>query len=111
MEKADIKALGALIQQPQAAEAESLPPLGARGGFPAASGRATPEPGKGGGGGGIDGPLDEGAAQRREYHPEKNILSSDGVFAIKLKPLKSITMKDKKGREVVLRFAPPPVTP
>lgn len=59
---------------------------------------------------GIASPLTEVEPPDREYYEERDLTSSDGLFTIKWQPIKSLTMLDANGREVVLVFAdaPPP---
>lgn len=55
-----------------------------------------------GGGGGIASPLTESAA--REYHPAQVVYSSDGLFALKITPLKKITFTDADSAEAVFNL-------
>lgn len=82
-----------------------LPPLEQPGPIPAGIGVGNPS--SGGSSAGIASPLSEPDPSKRTYHPARQILSSDGIFAIEHQPLASITMTDATGREVVLEFADP----
>lgn len=73
----------------------SLPPVTARGGIPAARGRAyySDKP-KMGAGGGLAWPLTEDDAEDREFYSSRLVSSSDGLVAIRLRPLRSLTLRD-----------------
>lgn len=66
------------------------------------------------GGGGIAGPLVEITdpqtlrAKRTYYDKVTQIYSNDFLFAIELRPLKTITMQDANKQTVQLQFAVPP---
>ena len=55
-------------------------------------------------GGGIASPLTETDYVDRTWHPERTITSTDGVWALKIKPLKSIKFKDAVDAEVVFNL-------
>ena len=58
----------------------------------------------GGNGGGIASPLTETNYADRTWHPERTITSTDGVWALKIKPLKSIKFNDAVAAEVVFNL-------
>jgi hypothetical protein len=91
-----------------------------RGGIPSARGYAQSnyQPGSSTGGGGIAGPLVEGATTPeggaatdpvldRTYHPVSVISSTDGLFSFEYQALAEITMRDANGSEVVIILADP----
>lgn len=70
-------------------------------------------PAAGGTGGGIASPLTEkltptGGSTRTYYAQTSNLYSSDYLLAVEIEPLKSITMIDATGAEVLFNFASPP---
>jgi hypothetical protein len=58
---------------------------------------------------GIASPLTEHDASTRDYWPERTIQSDYALFAVRLKPLKTVYMQDANGNDVVLQFDEPPV--
>lgn len=56
---------------------------------------------------GIASPLVETDFAARTYHAERNILSTDGLFVLKIKPVKSIAFEDANQSPVVLEFKGP----
>lgn len=93
-----------------AAAKPALKPQVPRGARPEQTGKGTGADGrtKGGTGGGIASPLTETLYSDRKYHDEDiSIPSSDGLFALVIKPLKSMKLKDASGAEVVINLAKP----
>ena len=56
---------------------------------------------------GIASPLVEIDYAAREFHANHTILSSDGVFAMVVKPVKKITFLDALGNTVVMEYKAP----
>lgn len=73
--------------------------------IPERSGSSAPS---GGSGKGIASPLTEVDYTGREWFAEKAITSTDGIFTLKLKPIKKLTMTDALGNVVVFNFKSPP---
>lgn len=84
------------------AVANSLPPPLSQASIPPRTGSAGP---KANSGGGIASPLVEGEYKKREFYPERNVSTTDGIVVVKLKPVKKIFMMDAGGSEVVIEFA------
>ena len=61
----------------------------------------------GGNGGGIASPLVETGYADRTFHGDTTITSSDGLFTLKIKPVKSIKFKDSLNHDVVIEFKAP----
>lgn len=63
----------------------------------------------GGGGtkGGIASPLTETAYADREFHTTTTITSTDGLFTLKIKPVKKIKFKDAGNADVEIVFKAP----
>ena len=78
------------------------PPIPSRSG---ASPRLTS--GSGTSGGGIASPLVENAYAERTFHGDKTILSTDGLYAIKIKPVKTVRFLDANGAAVVMEYKAP----
>jgi len=83
----------------------ALPAVAPASAIPARSGTALPTAGAGQG---IASPLTEADYALREWHPEKNITSTDGIFTLKLKPIKKLIMTDALGGVVVFNYLSPP---
>lgn len=98
-------ALRALMEQP---EANVVPALVPRGAAPRSIASAAPAASPKSGGGGIASPLTEASYAARTHWTDKTILTSDGVWALKIKPIKSITFTDPDSNPVVLNFADRP---
>lgn len=82
------------LESPPRAQ-RSLPQVTPRGGIPAARGRAYyQDKPKMGQGGGIAWPLTEDDAATREFYAPRLVSSSDGLIAIRLRPLRSMTLRD-----------------
>jgi hypothetical protein len=104
MSKQDADIIGKALQQPATA-AKRLPALPARGGIPSATATGTAtQTTSTATGGGIDSPLTE---QSGSYWPTVQAVTSDGLLQIAYQPIKSVTMKDKSGREVVFNYVQP----
>ena len=63
----------------------------------------------GGGGekGGIASPLTETSYAAREFHATQTITSTDGLFTLKIKPVKKIKFKDAGNADVEIVFKAP----
>jgi hypothetical protein len=84
---------------------KTVPPLGA---LPAKRGRANYKaPATVATGGGIASPLTEPSYAAREFHPEKSLKSSDGLFVWEFAAVKKVVMTDANGEPVVQIFAEP----
>ena len=59
-------------------------------------------------GSGIASPLTETAYANRTWHAEKVVVSSDGLFSMKIKPVKSISFTDANGEPVTIEYKSPP---
>lgn len=57
--------------------------------------------------GGIASPLTEPSASARTYHAQRTVQSSDGVFQVRIAPVKQISMTDANGASVVCIYAAP----
>ncbi len=57
--------------------------------------------------GGIASPLVETAYADRTFHSTVNITSTDGLFTLKIKPVKEITFLDSNLRPVTIEFKSP----
>lgn len=100
--------INALVEQPR--QPRTLPPVEPVGGIPAGRGVApylAGGGGGGGGGGGIASPLVEPDFNQREYYENSYYLSGDFLFALELKPVKKIKMRDANNAAVDLEFAEP----
>ncbi len=76
--------------------------------IPARSGVSGPVPPKTPKPTGIAGPLAETAYADRTWHPEKTVASSDGLFSLRIKPIKSMKFADANGSAVEMTFKSPP---
>jgi hypothetical protein len=54
---------------------------------------------------GIASPLTEAQYTDREWHPPRVIYSTDGLFSIRLRHIKTLKMADAADNEVVFEFA------
>lgn len=61
----------------------------------------------GAGSGGIASPLKETAYTDRTFHATTNITSTDGLFTLKIKPVKEIKFLDSNLRPVTIEFKAP----
>lgn len=57
---------------------------------------------------GIASPLSESDYDARAWHPEKTLVSTDGIFTFKVRFLQSIALTDANGRDVVMEFQDKP---
>lgn len=57
--------------------------------------------------GGIASPLVETAYTNRTFHSTVNITSTDGLFTLKIKPVKEIKFLDSNQRPVTIEFKAP----
>jgi len=90
--KSEAEDLNALIKPPRARR--SLPALEPRGALPPQRGRGNYVPPPAGTGGGLAWPLTEDSAEARVYWPNKIISSADGLIAIRVKPIKTLVLRD-----------------
>ena len=100
-------ALHALTEQARgqtSRDDRSLPSAAPVSAIPARSATALPEAGRSGG---IASPLVETDYADRTFHGDTTITSSDGLFALKIKPVKSIKFKDSLNHDVVIEFKAP----
>lgn len=103
--------------KPGARQSKTLSAREASGGRPATRGSATWDPATpaaAGGGGGIASPLTEktkteGAATvpDRDYYGTVVVATSDGIFTMEIKPIKTIKLADADGADVVVNLAEP----
>lgn len=90
---------GMSYQNPQDAPWEARPNVGGKRGIGLASATGT--------GGGIASPLTEEDASKRTYYDEALISSDYDLFAVRVRPIKSMDMVDANGSPVKLQFAEP----
>ena len=82
-----------------------LPEATARGAVASVKASAVPATSpKDSSGGGITAPLTETAYADRTWWPGKNVKTTDGLFTINQRCLKSINFNDAAGKEVVMNF-------
>ena len=98
------EALRALTEQAQAADAWP-PAMKARGAAGISRGSALPN--SDAATSGIASPLVETAYADRTFHTNTTITSSDGLFALIIKPVKAIKFKDAASRNVTIEFKAP----
>lgn len=101
-------ALAALSEQAAGSNTrsdKSLPGANPVTAIPARSGSA--KPGGTGGTGSIASPLTEQAYSTRAFWAEKAITSTDGLFVIKVKPIKQMSFLDASLAPVVMNFSEP----
>ncbi|OQS39069.1 hypothetical protein B0T40_04615 [Chromobacterium haemolyticum] len=84
-----------------------LPPPAAKGALPGKTGVGRSGAASLPATGAIAGPLVEKDASLRQYHPETNMTTSDGLFVIRVQPIKRVTLTDAKGQQVVMEYAAP----
>lgn len=99
--------LRALSEAPKVRE--PLPVVPKRGSTPDVRGRGEyAAPSAQDSGSGIKSPLTETSFDAREYHEDvEYLLSTDYLLKMEVKPLKSVTMRDADGNEVVMNYAEP----
>lgn len=87
----------------------ALKPLAPRGARPEQTGVGTGADGRTkGSGGGIASPLTETSYAARTYHDDDiSLPSSDGLFTLVIKPVKSMKFKDADGAAVIINLAKP----
>lgn len=98
-------ALRALSEPAQATDPAVPAAMKTRGAAGVARGSAVP--GGGDATGGIASPLVETAYTARTFHANTTITSSDGLFTLIIKPVKSIKFKDAASRDVTIEFKVP----
>lgn len=81
-----------------------LPAAQSKSAIPARTGTAQPG---GSATGSIASPLTEANYAARTWWPDQTITSSDGIFTIKLKPIKKVSFTDANDALVELIFAEP----
>lgn len=98
--------LNALAPSPR--KQAGLRVLEGRGPRPATSSPALNRPTPTNATAGIASPLQEqtgeAGADTRTYHPERSVVSTDGLWVIRVKRTASITLLDANGAEVVMEF-------
>lgn len=97
------EALDKLIKAGAVAPAE-VPAMKTRGAAPEVKASALLG---GSGSGGIASPLVETAYANRTFHATVNIASTDGLFTLKIKPVKEIKFLDSNLRPVTIEFKSP----
>ena len=97
------EALDKLIKAGSVAPAE-VPAMKTRGAAPEVKASALLG---GSGSGGIASPLVETAYANRTFHATVNIASTDGLFTLKIKPVKEIKFLDSNLRPVTIEFKSP----
>lgn len=81
-----------------------LPAVKGKSAIPSRTGTGKPKSGQGGS---IAGPLTETAYASRTYWTDKTIASSDGLLALKIKPIKSISFLDANDSPLVMNYKEP----
>lgn len=104
--RAEVDDINAVVRQPR--QRTALPTLAPRGSVPAQTGtgvyNAPPAPGAGG----LAWPLTEDDASAREFYDSGRIVSSaDGLIAIRLRNMRSITLRDSNDETGQIVFAEP----
>lgn len=97
------EALDKLMKSGTSAPAE-VPSMNARGAAPEVKASALLG---GSGSGGIASPLVETAYANRTFHATVNITSTDGLFTLKIKPVKEVKFLDSNLRPVTIEFKSP----
>ncbi len=97
------EALNKLTMQAQG-QPSAIPEMKDRGAAPAVTASALLG---GSGSGGIASPLVEKAYANRTFHATVNIKSTDGLFTLKIKPVKEIKFLDSNLRPVTIEFKSP----
>lgn len=98
-----VTVLNALVKPTRRKELKPLEPRGALAGKRSVAEYTPPATS----GGGIASPLVEPSYAARQYHPNRTIATTDGIFTIVEKPIKQITQQDDNGAEVIQQFALP----
>jgi len=99
------EALRALMESGQAAAPDAPPAMKTRGA--AGVSRASALLGGTDSTSGIASPLVETAYADRTFHANTTITSSDGLFTLIIKPVKTIKFKDAASRDVTIEFKAP----
>lgn len=108
MSKDLTEALRRLTEEANAA-AKPVDPMKNRTAAGAAKSAALNNQGKpGGSGGGIASPLVEVNYAARTWHTEKVLVSTDGILAISIKPVKTVDFLDANSDPVQIEFKSPP---
>lgn len=103
------KALQDLTEQAQGQTSrvdKALPATREAPAIPARSG-ASGRIAYGGSGGGIASPLVETSYAARTWHANTSVLSSDGLFSLVIKPVKTINFQDANHNDVQIEFKAP----
>lgn len=98
----------ALREMMQQHDANVVPAPQPRGAAPKAVSAARLPGGSGSSAAGWVSPLTEVAYAARTWHPEKLIVSSDGIFALRVRAVKDVTLTDAAATEVKFDFKGPP---
>lgn len=98
-------AVRALTEPAQGAAATAPPAMKARGA--AGIARASALLGGESGNAGIASPLVETAYAGRTFHADTTITSSDGLFTLIIKPVRTIMFRDAAARDVMIEFKAP----
>lgn len=90
------------------ANTNTIPAARPRGASPAVT-SAAPLPGaaKSGSGSGIASPLTETAYAARQWWPERQLTTTDGLVTFVIKPVKEVTFQDQAATEIKLQFKEP----
>lgn len=99
------EALRALTEQAAARRPPPAPVMKARGAAGISRGSALPN--SDAATSGIASPLVETAYADRTFHTNTTITSSDGLFTLIIKPVKTIKFKDAASRDVTIEFKAP----
>lgn len=107
MSKDLTEALRRLTEEASAA-AKPVEPMKNRAAAGAAKSAALNNNGKPASGGGIASPLVEASYAARTWHTEKVLVSTDGILAFRIKPVKTVDFLDANGDPVQIEFKSPP---
>lgn len=90
-------------------DANVVPSMRERGAAPAARSGEPIVQGQDGAGGGATGayPLTETSYAARQWWPEKTVTTTDGLFAIRFKPIKQITFLDANSQTMTFNYKGP----
>lgn len=101
------EALRALTEGQQGSDAAGPAAMKTRGAAGVERGSALLGGPESGSASGIASPLVETAYSDRTFHTTINVASTDGLFTLKIKPVKKIKFKDAAGRDVLIEYKAP----
>lgn len=101
------EALRELTQAAIAENAAKIEAMKSRGAAEKSKSSAVPKSADGGESGGISTPLTETAFADRTYYNPKTSTSTDGIWVVRMRPIKSIKFLDKKENPLTIEFKEP----